>query len=159
MNTRQNVGQHLTAGGRIIARRTLPLSPRFPRSHPAVSRFHRSLRPTRSGGGPIASRQVHRSLALVLAGFTLLLSGLPARAQRPSPNQPLAIDGLPPPPCPLLVPDSDYALQPLRIQPSQVARKNAVGCLSPADASVYGPDGCPVKLCHPPQGTMPLPQF
>jgi hypothetical protein len=95
----------------------------------------------------------------VLAGFTLVLSCLPAQAQRPSPNQPLAIDGLPPPPCPLLVPDSDYALQPLRIHPSQVARKNAVGCLSPADASVYGPDGCPVKLCHPPQGTMPLPQF
>jgi hypothetical protein len=98
-------------------------------------------------------------LALALAGLTLVLSGLSAWAQSPSPNQPLAIDGLPPPPCPLLVPASDYALQPLRIQPSQVARKNAVGCLSPADAALYGPDGCPVKLCHPPQGTVPLPQL
>jgi hypothetical protein len=57
------------------------------------------------------------------------------------------------------VPGSDYALQPLRIQPSQVARKNAVGCLSPADAAVYGPDGCPVKLCRAPQGTVPLPKL
>ena len=115
--------------------------------------------PTRGAGGLVASRQVRSPLALALASLTLVLSGLSARAQSPSPNQPLAIDGLPPPPCPLLVPASDYALQPLRIQPSQVARKNAVGCLSPADAALYGPDGCPVKLCHPPQGTVPLPQL
>jgi hypothetical protein len=58
----------------------------------------------------------------------------------------------------LLVPASDRALQPLRIAPSQVAMKNSMGCLSPADASLYGPDGCPVKLCKLPQGTVPLPQ-
>jgi hypothetical protein len=142
-----------------MARRTQPPSPPFLCSHSALSRFRRSLRPTRGAGGLVASRQVCRPLALALAGLTLVLSGLAARAQSPSPNQPLAIDGLPPPPCPLLVPASDYALQPLRIQPSQVARKNAVGCLSPADAALYGPDGCPVKLCHPPQGTVPLPQL
>ena len=159
MNTRQNGGQQTSAGGRIMARRTQPPLPRFPRSHPVLSRFRRSLRPTRDVGGPVASRQLRRPLALALAGFSLVLAGLSARAQSPSPNQPLAIDGLPPPPCPRLVPDSDAALQPLRIQPSQVARKNAVGCLSPADAALYGPDGCPVKLCHPPQGTVPLPQL
>ncbi len=142
-----------------MARRTQQPSPPFPRSHSALSRLRRSHRPTRCARGLVASRQVSRPLALALAGLALVLSGLSARAQSPSPNQPLAIDGLPPPPCPLLVPGSDYALQPLRIQPSQVARKNAVGCLSPADAALYGPDGCPVKLCHPPQGTVPLPQL
>ncbi len=142
-----------------MARRTQQPSPPFPRSHSALSLFRRSHRPTRCARGLVASRQVSRPLALALAGLALVLSGLSARAQSPSPNQPLAIDGLPPPPCPLLVPGSDYALQPLRIQPSQVARKNAVGCLSPADAALYGPDGCPVKLCHPPQGTVPLPQL
>ncbi len=97
---------------------------------------------------------------LLITGLGLVLGlGAAAHAQRPSPNQPMAIEGLPPEPCPLLVPRADYALQPLRIKPSQVAAKNAMGCLSPADAAVYGPDGCPVKLCKAPQGTMPLPQL
>lgn len=120
------------------------------------------LRVPVAGSVPQSSRAwplFRRGLALALGCLSLGLSTTVARAQQPSPNQPLAIDGLPPPPCPLLVPGSDYALQPLRIAPSQVARKNAVGCLSPADAAVYGPDGCPVKLCHAPQGTMPLPQL
>jgi hypothetical protein len=107
----------------------------------------------------LAGWRSRRTLLLALAGLALGLVGSAARAQAPSPNQPLAIDGLPPPPCPLLVPATQSALQPLRIQPSQVAGKNAMGCLSPADAAVYGPDGCPVKLCHPPQGTVPLPQL
>lgn len=105
--------------------------------------------------GPLSGRPL--ALAGLALGLGLACSG--ARAQAPSPNQPLAIDGLPPPPCPLLVPASDSALQPLRIQPSQVAGKNAMGCLSPADAAVYGPDGCPVKLCHAPQGSVPLPKL
>jgi hypothetical protein len=86
-------------------------------------------------------------LSLILLATGLSLAATAGRAQSASPNQPLAIDGMPPAPCPLLVPKSDYALQPLRIQPSQVARKNAIGCLSPAAAAEYGPDGCPVKLC------------
>lgn len=86
------------------------------------------------------------------------LAGLPARSQSPPANQPMAIDGMPPP-CPLLVPGTEAALQPLRIQPSQLARKNAVGCLSPPDAAVYGADGCSLKLCHAPQGTVPLAQL
>lgn len=106
---------------------------------------------------PQAAR-LRSPLTLLVVALAVALSATAARAQSPSPNQPLAVDGLPPPPCPLLVPASDYALQPLRIQPSQVARKNALGCLSPADAAVYGPDGCPVKLCRAPQGTVPLPQ-
>jgi hypothetical protein len=88
---------------------------------------------------------------LALAGLVLASSGLcgaGARAQGASPNQPESIrtDRLPPQPCPLVVPADLPALQPLRIAPSQVARKNRRGCLSPADA-IYGPDGCPVKLC------------
>jgi len=57
--------------------------------------------------------------------------------------------------CPLVVPTRNSELQPRRIQPSQVAAKNA-GCLSPSDA-IYGPDGCPLKLCGPNAGVIPLP--
>ena len=98
-------------------------------------------------------------MLLGLVALAVGLCGSAVRAQSPSPNQPLAIDGLPPEPCPLLVPKQVYALQPLRIKPSQVAGKNAMGCLSPADAALYGPDGCPVRLCHAPQGTVPMPQL
>ena len=56
-----------------------------------------------------------------------------------------------------IVPKQEAALQPLRIWPDQVKGKNAMGCLSPADASLYGPDGCPLKLCTIPEGTMTLP--
>ena len=51
--------------------------------------------------------------------------------------------------CPLLVPRQESFLQPKRLQPAEVPRKNAAGCLSPADA-IYGPDGCPRKLCPKP---------
>jgi hypothetical protein len=58
--------------------------------------------------------------------------------------------------CPLLVAPSNSEFQPKRIQASQVAAKNAAGCLSPADA-IYGPDGCPLKLCGANSGVIPLP--
>jgi hypothetical protein len=58
--------------------------------------------------------------------------------------------------CPLVVAPSNSELQPKRIPPSQVAGKNAGGCLSPSDA-VYGPDGCPLKLCGADAGVIPLP--
>ena len=58
--------------------------------------------------------------------------------------------------CPLIVPASQAELQPLRIRPSQVAGKNARGCLSPADA-IYGPDGCPQRLCGGKAGVIQLP--
>jgi hypothetical protein len=58
--------------------------------------------------------------------------------------------------CPLVVSASNSELQPRRIQPSQVAGKNAGGCLSPSDA-IYGPDGCPLKLCGANAGVIPLP--
>ena len=115
----------------------------------------RSPRALLAGQPPARRRPVLR-LTLGLAGLALALCGPQARAQSPSPNQPLAIDGMEPPPCRLLVPRSQAVLQPLRIQPSQVAGKNAMGCLSPADASVYGADGCPRKLCQAPQGTVPV---
>jgi hypothetical protein len=52
--------------------------------------------------------------------------------------------------CPLLVPSQVSYLQPKRLKPEEVKAKNAAGCLSPADA-IYGPDGCPIKLCPNPQ--------
>ena len=83
-----------------------------------------------------------RPSAALLAG---LLAAPPALAQ------------LAPPACRLVVPRSDALLQPLRIQPAQVALKNSLGCLSAADAR-YGPDGCPSQLCGQTYGyQMPLP--
>ncbi len=100
---------------------------------------------------------------LLSAGMPLALMGAaaaPALAQGLTPNQPLAIEakpGLSPPPCRLVVPRSEALLQPLRIHPSQVAQKNAMGCLSAADA-LYGPDGCPSQLCGQKHGyQVPLP--
>jgi hypothetical protein len=58
--------------------------------------------------------------------------------------------------CPLVVPASQAELQPLRIHPSQVAAKNARGCLSPADAT-YRANGCPQQLCGPNAGVLQLP--
>lgn len=57
--------------------------------------------------------------------------------------------------CPLIVPVSQAELQPLRIRRDQVAGKNARGCLSPADA-IYGPDGCPQRLCGGNAGVIQL---
>ena len=94
-----------------------------------------------------------------MAGL-LPVAPLPGLAQEVSPNQPSAIQagpGLPPPACRLVVPRQEQVLQPLRIAPAQVARKNAIGCLSAADA-FYGPDGCPSQLCGKKHGTrVPLP--
>lgn len=60
--------------------------------------------------------------------------------------------------CPLIVPADSTKIQPRRILPSQVAGKNAMGCLSPSDA-IYGPDGCPVKMCGQEAGAFPLPGY
>jgi len=109
----------------------------------------------------VPGARVHRSpvaLIVLLGGCALLGAGSLRAQQSPSPNQPVAI------PdqvrmqraCPLIVPQKDFALQPLRIPPAQVPMKNAMGCLSPADA-IYGPDGCPARLCGKGAGTMPLP--
>jgi len=58
--------------------------------------------------------------------------------------------------CPLIVKPVNAVFQPLPIQPSQVEAKNRAGCLSPGDA-VYGPDGCPIRLCRDGGGVIPLP--
>lgn len=58
--------------------------------------------------------------------------------------------------CPLIVAPANATLQPLRIAPSDVARKNRMGCLSAADA-IYAADGCPLKLCGQGSGVIPLP--
>ncbi len=93
----------------------------------------------------MATPVLKRSL---LAALPLML-GAPVSALA---QQPLAVPPLSSAPwvpgaaCPLLVPLNDSVLQPLRIQPRQVPRKNAGGCLSAADA-LYSADGCPLKLC------------
>ena len=93
----------------------------------------------------MATPVLNRSL---LAALPLML-GAPVSALA---QQPLAVPPLSSAPwvpgasCPLLVPLKDSVLQPLRIQPRQVPRKNAGGCLSAADA-LYSADGCPLKLC------------
>lgn len=50
------------------------------------------------------------------------------------------------PSCPRLNPQDPAAIQPLRLDPAQVALKNRIGCLSMQDA-IYGRDGCPLRLC------------
>ena len=86
-------------------------------------------------------------LSLVPLVVTAGLGWLPAGSQAQSIHR----DG-----CPLLVPASQAGLQPMRLQPNEVAEKNARGCLSPFDA-IYGPDGCPQKLCGPDAGLIQLP--
>ena len=86
---------------------------------------------------------------------------LPNNGQRfnPSkPGQPKAISGPPPPiaPCPLIVPPRDAVLQPLHLPPALVPLKNRFGCLSAADA-IYGPDGCPKRLCRKAESPIRLP--
>lgn len=112
----------------------------------------------------MAIRPPAELLAGLLAGViplaALPLAAAPAQAQGLSSNQPLAIEaspGLSPAACRLLVPRSEAVLQPLRIRPAQVPQKNSMGCLSAADA-LYGPDGCPSKLCGQKHGyQVPLP--
>ncbi len=102
---------------------------------------------------------------LLSAGMPLAVMAAapaPTLAQALTPNQPLAIEarpGLSPPPCQLVVPRNEAVLQPLRIHPSQVPQKNGMGCLSAADA-LYGPDGCPSRLCGKQHGyQVPMPTF
>lgn len=104
----------------------------------------------------IAKRVGTRLLLLLL--LAALGRGASLAQESPSPNQPLAIDGeaaLVPAPCKLVVPPGQSVLQPLKIRPDQVPLKNRLGCLSPADA-LYGPDGCPLKLCGPRKGAFSL---
>ncbi|MCT0215278.1 hypothetical protein KQ298_02900 [Synechococcus sp. CS-1330] len=86
-------------------------------------------------------------LGLSIAGSGLL-GGIQGEAQA---------QGLPKPSCPLVVPPSQKLFQPRRIQPNQVQAKNAMGCLSPADA-VYGADGCPLRMCGAEAGVIQLPE-
>lgn len=88
---------------------------------------------------------IARKLPTLLAAL-LLGPLLPAVAQQRLAGQ-----------CPLVVPMAQSDLQPLRIAPAQVAAKNAKGCLSAADA-IYGPDGCPLRLCGKDAGLIQLPQ-
>ena len=87
-------------------------------------------------------------LGLAIAGVGLLGS-LQGQVQA---------QGLPKPSCPLVVPASQKLFKPRSIQPNQVQAKNAMGCLSPADA-VYGADGCPLRICGAEAGVIELPDY
>lgn len=107
----------------------------------------------------MASRQGLPRRLLLVAASLLGACQLGVRAVA-APQQPQAPGGVAPlsgRACPLLVPATQSELQPLRIRPQQVAEKNARGCLSPADA-IYGPDGCPLKLCGRQAGVIQLPE-
>jgi len=108
-----------------------------------------------------------RPAAEILQGLGLkallalgLWSAWPVAAQTTRQPQPEAItpSTLAAPPCPRIVPPQQWVLQPLRIQASQVALKNRMGCLSAADA-IYGPDGCPRVMCTTAESNrVPLPK-
>ena len=100
------------------------------------------------------SLPTHRLLGLdaVLLSVALAGTGMLEASQRPARAQ-----AVPKPSCPLVVPPSQTLFQPRRIQADQVKAKNAMGCLSPADA-VYGADGCPLRLCGPDAGVIQLPE-
>ena len=95
---------------------------------------------------PSFSRRLLLGLALAGVG---LLGSLQGQVQA---------QGLPKPSCPLVVPASQKLFQPRSIQPNQVQAKNAMGCLSPADA-VYGADGCPLRICGAEAGVIELPDY
>jgi hypothetical protein len=102
-----------------------------------------------------------RALAVMLvpisAAVLAALVSLPGPAQTRTQSkgqlqtQPALKDG-----CRLVVPAKQSVLQPKRLRPSQVQSKNAMGCLSPADA-IYGANGCPLRLCGPNAGVIQLP--
>ena len=95
---------------------------------------------------PLFSRRLLLGLAIAGVG---LLGSLQGQVQA---------QGLPKPSCPLVVPASQKLFQPRSIQPNQVQAKNAMGCLSPADA-VYGADGCPLRICGAEAGVIELPDY
>lgn len=119
-----------------------------------------------SSGSTLLRRRTSSLLGLTAqaALLTGLVAGAPARAADPASSAnptagqaPAEVAPLSGPACRLLVPASQSELQPLRIKPQQVAEKNARGCLSPADA-IYGPDGCPLRLCGRQAGVIQLPE-
>ena len=98
------------------------------------------INPKTNGGYNIGSdAPCHMGQALT-AGLLLLLSMTAASAQ------PAAIPGETFNGCLWLVPAGQALFQPRKLEPRQVAAKNARGCLSQLDA-IYGSDGCPLRFC------------
>ena len=91
-----------------------------------------------------------RPIAALLAAGLTLAAGAWMAPLKAAP-QPGPMGGEAPRSCPALLPKSESFLEPMRLRPAEVPAKNARGCLSPGDA-IYGPDGCPKKLCPQPQG-------
>jgi len=96
-------------------------------------------------------------LLLVWLALSLAAAGA-VRTQSPSPGQRPAIQAMPTEACPRLS-GVEAVLQPCASSPSQVAMKTPLGCLSPADGALYGPEGCPLKRCRSSQGLLPLPEL
>lgn len=93
--------------------------------------------------------QPRKVAALLAAGLSLAAAALIAPVE--AAPQPGLSGTEPPRSCPALLPKNESFLEPMRLSPQEVPAKNARGCLSPSDA-IYGPDGCPKKLCPQPQG-------
>ena len=104
----------------------------------------------------------HLSLLLLTGGVALAQDSSPDPAMKliKGGGTPAVFGGknqvLPSSSCPAVVNLAAGQIQPLRIAPADVAAKNKLGCLSPNDA-VYGPNGCPLRLCGATQGAVPLP--
>lgn len=113
---------------------------------PGQQRYLPLLRPVRCSPAGWSLRALGAVLGFGCA-LPLLALGFgaqPARAQ--ASLNPLDL----PRSCPALLPKDQSFLEPMRLSPKEVAAKNARGCLSPGDA-IYGPDGCPTKLCPQPR--------
>lgn len=128
----------------------------MPDAGPAKVRDKTRVQPLHhpTSNGPLALPDRVRSLRRPWSCLLLALLGLtstplisPLRAA-PLPHA----DGSEAPRrCPALLPSYESFLEPIPLRPKDVPAKNAKGCLSPADA-IYGPDGCPKKLCPQPKG-------
>lgn len=113
---------------------------------PGQPRCHPQQRPGRCSprGWGLRALGVVFGVAAVLPLLAFGLAAQPARAQATieSFGRPRS--------CPALLPKDQSFLEPMPLRPQDVAAKNARGCLSPGDA-IYGPDGCPTKLCPQPR--------
>ena len=118
----------------------IPAQPQpVPRPEPTIAMTHpvlRSLWPLRPS-----------ARLLGVLGLSVLASPWAAMAA----PQPALNQDKPPRTCPALLPGDESFLEPIPLSPREVPAKNAKGCLSPGDA-IYGPDGCPKKLCPQPKG-------
>ncbi|RCL53939.1 MAG: hypothetical protein DBW85_02285 [Synechococcus sp. MED-G71] len=97
------------------------------------------INPMAQAGYNMWSEAPQQMVQLITTGL-LLLSMSPAAAQ-PAVMPGDTFNG-----CRWLVPAGQSLFQPRKLEPQDVAAKNARGCLSQLDA-IYGADGCPKRFC------------